>query len=68
MAEAGYVLDASALLCLFFEEPGADRVEVVLREARVSAPNMAEVVAKLVDKGADGAAVIADMRGFGDMA
>jgi ribonuclease VapC len=61
MAEAGYVLDASALLCLFFEEPGADRVEVVLREARVSAPNMAEVVAKLVDKGADGAAIVAEM-------
>jgi ribonuclease VapC len=61
MAEAGYVLDASALLCLFFEEPGADRVEVVLRGARVSAANMAEVVAMLVDKGADGAAIVAEM-------
>ena len=28
----GHVLDASALLCLLFDEPGADRVERVLPE------------------------------------
>lgn len=61
MASTGYVLDASALLCLLFREPGAERVEVVLAGARMSAPNLAEVVAKLVERGADGAAVVADL-------
>lgn len=61
MAEGGYVLDASALLCLFFREPGADRVEAVMAGARVSAANLAEVVAKLVDRGADASSLINDL-------
>ena len=33
MSKGGHVLDASALLCLLFDAPGADRVERVLTEA-----------------------------------
>ena len=42
---AGYALDASALLCLLFREPGAERVEAVLAGARMGTPNLAEVAA-----------------------
>ncbi|MCW6508517.1 type II toxin-antitoxin system VapC family toxin [Lichenifustis flavocetrariae] len=51
MNDRRYVLDASALLCLLFQEPGADRVEEVLDTAVMSAMNYAEVVAKLADRG-----------------
>lgn len=51
MTEGRYVLDASALLCLFYGEPGADRVEAVLDRAAMTAVNYAEVVAKLADRG-----------------
>jgi len=37
MNRGGHVLDASALLCLLFDEPGAARVERVLSEALISA-------------------------------
>ena len=46
-----YVLDASALLCLFFAEPGAERVAAVLQAALISTVNHAETVAKMVDLG-----------------
>lgn len=58
---AGHVLDASALLCVLFREPGAERVEAVLPGSRVSAANLAEVIGKLVDRGLDGARVVADL-------
>jgi len=58
----GHVLDASALLCLLFDEPGADRVERALPDAVISAANLAEVIAKLVDRGLDGNEVLADLR------
>lgn len=62
MAErGGAVLDASALLCLFFREPGADRVEAMMTGAYVSAVNLAEVVAKLVDRGVDGPGIVAEI-------
>jgi ribonuclease VapC len=51
MSERRYVLDASALLCLFYGEPGSDRVEAVLDRAVMAAVNFAEVVAKLADRG-----------------
>lgn len=60
MAER-YALDASALLCLLFEEPGADRVEAAMGRARISTANLAEVIAKLVDRGADCDAIVADL-------
>lgn len=50
-ANAVYALDASALLCLLFGEPGADQVEKRLSGALVSAVNYHEVLAKLADQG-----------------
>jgi PIN domain nuclease of toxin-antitoxin system len=44
MAEAGCVLDTSALLALFFEEPGAAVVGAALPDATLSAVTAAEVV------------------------
>ena len=62
MSRGGHVLDASALLCLLFDEPGADRVERVLPEALISAANLAEVLSMLVDRGLDGDEALADLR------
>ena len=47
------VLDASALLALLFDEPGADVVEQAIRSysAVLGATNLAEVLTKAVDKG-----------------
>ena len=56
-----YVLDASALLCLLFDEPGADRVESVLHGAIISAANYAEVIGKLIDKGHSPEEAVADL-------
>ena len=49
--DARYVLDASALLCLFFREPGTDRVEAILDLACVSTVNYCEVVSKATELG-----------------
>jgi ribonuclease VapC len=46
-----YVLDASALLAVFFAEPGADHIAERMEGAMMSAVNLSEVVAKLVDRG-----------------
>ena len=48
---ADIVLDASAILAFLQREKGADIVEGLLPDAAVSANNLAEVVAKLVDHG-----------------
>ena len=45
------VLDATALLALMNDEPGAINVKDALPEAVISAVNLAEVVGKLVDGG-----------------
>jgi ribonuclease VapC len=45
------VLDASAVLALLFEEPGAEVVQAHLRAGIVGAANIAEVLAKLSDHG-----------------
>ena len=48
------VLDASALLALMREEPGAERVdEAIERGAAISAVNWAEVLSKLSETGRD---------------
>jgi PIN domain nuclease of toxin-antitoxin system len=53
-AGAAVVLDASALLALLREEPGAARVaEQMGGGAAISAVNWAEVLARLVDLGGD---------------
>lgn len=48
-----YVLDASALLCLLQEEPGAERVARALPVAVIGAVNYSEVVGKLMESGLD---------------
>jgi ribonuclease VapC len=45
------VLDASALLALLNEEPGSEAVAQAFPRAAVSAVNLSEVVAKLVEAG-----------------
>ncbi len=45
------VLDASALLALINQEPGAERVAQALPDACISAVNFSEVAGKLVDRG-----------------
>jgi PIN domain nuclease of toxin-antitoxin system len=45
------VLDASALMAVLREEPGAAAVEAVLDHAAISAVNLSEVQAKLVERG-----------------
>jgi PIN domain nuclease of toxin-antitoxin system len=45
------VLDASALMAVLREEPGAAAVEAVLDYAAISAVNLSEVQAKLVERG-----------------
>jgi len=47
------VLDASAVLVLLLDEPGAEVVADVLTDGVLSAVNLAEVLSKLSDRGAD---------------
>ena len=46
-----YLLDASALLALIHNEPGADQVLAVIDDCWIHAVNLAEVVRKLVNTG-----------------
>jgi ribonuclease VapC len=45
------VLDASALMAVLREDPGGAAVEAVLDSAAISAVNLSEVQAKLVERG-----------------
>jgi PIN domain nuclease of toxin-antitoxin system len=45
------VIDASALLCLLNDEPGADRVIDVLTRCVIGTTNLAEAVSKLRERG-----------------
>lgn len=47
------VLDASAILALVHDEPGADLVANELDSSVLGAANLAEVIGKLVDVGVD---------------
>lgn len=51
------VLDASAVLALVHDEPGADRVAATLASATLCTVNLAEVIGKLVDADIDVATV-----------
>ena len=51
------VLDASAILALINQEPGAHIVAPIVRGALVVAVNVAEVITKLVDYGAGDAEI-----------
>lgn len=53
------VLDASAVLCLLKDEAGASRVKASLPRASISAVNLAEVVAKLMEAGGSAANITA---------
>jgi PIN domain nuclease of toxin-antitoxin system len=46
------VLDASALLALLRQEPGAEKVRAVIADAAISAVNLAEVAGYLMRNGA----------------
>lgn len=52
MTDRIYVLDASAILAAFFNEPGADIVADHMSGALLSTVNLSEVVAKLAERGA----------------
>jgi len=45
------VFDASAVLAMAFNEPGAEQAMIHLAGARISAVNYSEAGAKLIDKG-----------------
>ena len=45
------VLDASAVLAVYFDEPGADQVQAILPGAWLSSVNYTEVIGKLLDRG-----------------
>jgi PIN domain nuclease of toxin-antitoxin system len=47
------VLDASAVLAMIYREPGVDVVTAAMATSTMSAVNLAEVVGKLIDRGAD---------------
>jgi PIN domain nuclease of toxin-antitoxin system len=49
--DGGWVLDASALIAAMRGEPGESVVRERLAQARISAVNLSEVVAKLQDHG-----------------
>ena len=59
------VIDASALLALLLDEPGADRVKAVLDGGLVSLVNMAEVVTHYAKLGAARADIEALLRNRG---
>ena len=59
------VLDASAVLVLLLDEPGAEVVAPVLSEAVLSAVNLAEVLSKLTDRGADVSRLAEDLASAG---
>lgn len=58
----GAVLDASAVLALLQNEPGAERIDGLLSIAAISSVNAAEVVNKLIRSGANPAGAAATMR------
>ncbi len=58
------VLDASALLTLFQQEPGADQVGQHVRDGVISSVNFTEVVAKLLENGMPEAMIREHLRSF----
>jgi PIN domain nuclease of toxin-antitoxin system len=59
------VLDASAVLALIQDEPGADSVAAAINEATIGTPNLAEVVGTLVDAQVDASRVRELLRAAG---
>ncbi len=65
VSDPAVLLDASALLALLNDEPGGDRVAAHLPGARISAVNLAEVVAKLAEHGMPEPAIRSAVEGLG---
>jgi ribonuclease VapC len=59
------VLDASAVLALLAEEPGADEVEVLLDGSAMSALNVSEVLQKSIQHGVDTEGLEYDLQALG---
>lgn len=55
------VLDASALLALLLDEPGAGEVAARLDGARMSTANLAEVLSKSEERGGDAKALLSQI-------
>ena len=54
-----FVLDASALLSIVFDERGHDRAQRILDRSRIHAVNLAEVVGRLVRSGVPAESAVA---------
>lgn len=59
------VLDASALLAWLHDEPGAEQVDPLLEEARISAVNWSEVMQKALHRGVDTRGLKEDLTALG---
>ena len=59
------VLDASAVLAVYFDEPGADRVRAALPGSLLSSVNYTEVIGKCLDRGEAFAAVLRKLAAMG---
>jgi ribonuclease VapC len=59
------VLDSSALLATFFEEPGYQQVDAALPESMMSVVNVAETLTRLVRDGRDAEAMAARLATVG---
>lgn len=60
-----YVLDASALLAMLQDEPGAEEVAAALDRAAISAVNWSEVWQRALERGADVAGLREDVAALG---
>lgn len=59
------VLDASAVLAAYFDEPGADQVQATLPGALLSSVNYTEVIGKCLDRGEALGAVLRKLAAMG---
>ena len=57
MSEVAYVLDASSVIALLRDEPGAVQVRSAWPSAVIGAVNFSEVIAKLQERGATDATI-----------
>ena len=59
------VFDSSAVLAILLKEPGAQRAAEALRDGVLSAVNASEVVARLIERGAEDEDARAALHGVG---
>lgn len=58
------VVDASAIMALMLDEPGAEEVLAVVRRSLMSAVNVSECCARGVERGASADEVLSIIRGY----